>query len=271
MGDYRQLFHPLNISALSTNLIESELFGHCRGAFTGAASDRAGWLELCESLGTVFLDEIGDLEAPIQVKLLRVLQTRTFQRMGETKDRQFQGKIIAATNRDLSTKIDDGTFREDFYYRLCSDIVTTAPLREQLADSPDDLGRLVLFITKRIVGDEADELAAEVETWIDQQLGRSYDWPGNVRELEQCIRNVIIRRHYQPRPKAEQNLARDPKRQLAEEVTGGRLTADELLSRYCTLIYAGTGSYEQAAQHLKLDRRTVKSKIDEEFLQRLRQ
>jgi transcriptional regulator with AAA-type ATPase domain len=270
-ADYRRLFHPLNISALSANLIESELFGHCRGAFTGAVSDRAGWLELCEPLGTVFLDEIGDLDVPIQVKLLRVLQSRTFQRSGETKDRQFQGKIIAATNRDLSTKIAEATFREDFYYRLCSDIVTTVPLREQLADSPDDLGRLVLFITKRIAGEEAEELAAEVEGWIGLHLGRDYDWPGNVRELEQCVRNVIVRRHYQPRPKADKNSARDPKRQFAEEVAGGLLTADELLSRYCTLIYAGTGSYEQAAQHLKLDRRTVKSKIDHELLERFRQ
>jgi transcriptional regulator with AAA-type ATPase domain len=269
-AQFAQLFYPLNISALSANLIESELFGHCRGAFTGALSDRAGWLELCEPLGTVFLDEIGDLATPIQVKLLRVLQTRTFQRSGETKDRQFHGKIIAATNQDLASKIADGTFREDFYYRLCSDIVTTAPLREQLADSPDDLGQLVLFITRRIVGDDASELAAEVEDWIDEHLGRDYAWPGNVRELEQCIRNVIIRRDYQPRLPAAAMGDNDPRQQIAADVVAGSLTADELLTRYCTLIYAQTGSYEQSAEHLNLDRRTVKSKIDEGLLKRLR-
>jgi hypothetical protein len=145
--DFAGSFHPLNLSALSATLIESELFGHCRGAFTGAVSDRAGWLEVCKPLGTVFLDEIGDLDAAIQVKLLRVLQTRTFQRLGETTDRGFQGKIIAATNQDLAAKIGDGKFREDFYYRLCSDIVTTPTLHQQLADCPDDLGNLVLFIT----------------------------------------------------------------------------------------------------------------------------
>lgn len=262
VADHTCLFQPLNISALSANLIESELFGHCRGAFTGAVGDRAGWLELCEPLGTVFLDEIGDLDPPIQVKLLRVLQTRTFQRSGETKDRQFCGKIIAATNQDLAARIADSSFREDFYYRLCSDVITTAPLREQLADSPQDLGRLVLFITQRIVGDEATALAAEVEAWIEANMGRDYAWPGNVRELEQCVRNVIIRRHYEPRVIRKVKASDDPWQRLAQDVAAGSLTADELLGRYCMLIYGRTGSYEQAAQQLKLDRRTVKSRIE---------
>lgn len=118
--DFAGAFFPLNLSALSPTLIESELFGHCRGAFTGAVADRPGWLEVCPPLGTVFLDEIGELDAAIQVKLLRVLQTRTFQRSGESASRQFEGKIIAATNRDLTEELQAGRFREDFYYRLCS-------------------------------------------------------------------------------------------------------------------------------------------------------
>ena len=138
-------FHALNLSALSSTLIESELFGHRRGTFTGTVGDRIGWLEVCRPLGAVFLDEIGELEPGIQVKLLRVLQTRTFQRLGETTDRTFHGKLIAATNQDLASKIEDGSFREDFYYRLCSDIITTPSLREQLDDSPQDLGNLVHF------------------------------------------------------------------------------------------------------------------------------
>jgi transcriptional regulator with GAF, ATPase, and Fis domain len=97
----RPLQNPLNLSALSATLIESELFGHKKGAFTGAAEHRTGWLEVCPPLGTVFLDEIGETEAAVQVKLLRVLQTRTFQRVGDTQDRPFRGKIVAATNRSL--------------------------------------------------------------------------------------------------------------------------------------------------------------------------
>src|SRR5205807_1091162 len=115
---------------------ESELFGHARGAFTGALQDRGGRLEECSALGSVFLDEIGDVDPAIQVKLLRVLQSRSFERLGETKPRRFEGKILAATNRDLAAEIRAGRFREDFYYRLCSDIVVTPTLADQLRASP---------------------------------------------------------------------------------------------------------------------------------------
>jgi transcriptional regulator with AAA-type ATPase domain len=261
-------FHPLNLSALSPTLIESELFGHHRGAFTGAVSDRVGWLEMCPPLGAVFLDEIGELDSGIQVKLLRVLQTRTFQRLGETVDRHFHGKLIAATNQDLVAKIEDGSFREDFYYRLCSDMITTPKLREQLDDCPDDLGNLVRFLIKRIAGEDGESLAVNIERWIHEHLGSSYVWPGNVRELEQCVRNLMVRRHYEPR--ASSKLSRSTAREhMAADFLAGSLTADELLSRYCTLMYSKTGSYEQASRQLKLDRRTVKSKIDAELLARL--
>src|SRR4051812_2885841 len=133
--DFAGSFVALNLSALSPTLIESELFGHRRGAYTGALEDRAGWLEVCPPLGTVFLDEIGELDAAIQVKLLRVIQTRTFQRLGDTATRHFKGKIIAATNRDLGKEMDSGSFRTDFYYRLCSDLIRTPTLREQAAAS----------------------------------------------------------------------------------------------------------------------------------------
>jgi transcriptional regulator with AAA-type ATPase domain len=113
-GDMTNMFLTLNLSALSPTLIESELFGHRKGAFTGAVADRAGWLEISPRNGTVFLDEIGELDAAIQVKLLRVVQSRVFQRLGETDERPFHGKIIAATNRDLAAEIRAGRFREDF-------------------------------------------------------------------------------------------------------------------------------------------------------------
>src|SRR5215813_5990310 len=259
-------FYALNPSALSPTLIESELFGHRRGAFTGAVQDRAGWLEVCRPLGTVFLDEIGELEPALQVKLLRVLQTRTFQRLGDTRDRRFHGKIIAATNRDLATEMAAGRFRKDLYYRLCSDIVVTPALEEQLRAAPGERGALVRFLARRVAGEaEAEPLAEETERWIDAQLGDGYRWPGNVRELEQCVRNVMIRGEYQPPHEARVS----GRQRVAEEVLAGSLNADELLRRYCTLVYAETGSYQETARRLDLDRRTVKDKVDLELLARL--
>jgi len=258
-------FHALNLSALPSTLIESELFGHRRGAFTGAVQDRKGWLESCSPFGTVFLDEIGDLDPAIQVKLLRVLQTRTFQPLGETTTRHFHGKLIAATNRDLTTAMQQGHFRADFYYRLCSDLIATPSLHEQLQESPEVLRALLLFLAQRIAGTEAETLATEVETWIVTHLGRDYPWPGNIRELEQCLRNVLIRQEYQP----SQGGAQTVQQRLTQAIESGRLTADELLRQYCTLVYAHTRSYEETARRVQLDRRTVKSRIDPQLLEEL--
>jgi transcriptional regulator with AAA-type ATPase domain len=260
-------FFPLNLSALSPTLIESELFGHRRGAFTGAVGDRTGWFEICPPLGTVFLDEIGEVDAAIQVKLLRVLETRTFQRLGDTRDRRFRGKVVAATHRDLAREMEAGRFRDDLYYRLCADRIETPSLAERVRDSPREIPDLVLFLAERQVGEElAPELAREVVTWIDSHLGRDYPWPGNVRELAQCVSNVLIRREYLPAARAS---AADPRRALAEEILSARLSADEILGRYCTLVYAETGSYQEAARRLGLDRRTVKARVDAELLARL--
>jgi transcriptional regulator with AAA-type ATPase domain len=261
-GDFKEQFHPLNLSAMSPTLIESEMFGHRRGAFTGALEDRAGWMEVCSPLGTVFLDEIGELDPAIQVKLLRVLQTRQFQRLGDTKTRAFRGKIIAATNRDLATEMSDGKFRKDFFYRICSDIIQTPSLQEQLAQSPGDLNRMILFITTGIAGEEAEELADEVSQWIGKHLGSNSSWPGNFRELEQCVRNVLIRREYHPQHLAKNEAGGE----LADDLLAGELTADELLRRYCTLVYSRTRNLEETARRLKLDRRTVKAKVDPEVL-----
>ena len=125
---------------------------------------------------------------------------------------------------------------------------------------------LLLFIAQRVSGVEAESLAAEVEDWIVQHLGPDYPWPGNIRELEQCVRNVLIRREYRP-PQQRMLTAPDT---LLQAMTQGTLTADELLCRYCTLVYAQTGSYLETARRLQLDRRTVKSKIDAQLLEQLR-
>ncbi len=263
-ADYVNCLRALNLSALSPMLIESELFGHRRGAFTGALDDKTGWLESCGAFDTVFLDEIGDLDPAIQVKLLRVLQDRLFQRLGDTVNRRFEGKIIAATNRDLPERIASGQFRTDFYYRLCADQIVTVSLAEQLQGSGDELQHFVRFIAHRLVGEEeCNQLTREAMAWIEGKLGYSYAWPGNVRELEQCIRNIMIHNDYQAPPRLGKESGA-----LRSALDQGELTADELLRWYCTTVYRKTGSYQETARLLQLDRRTVKAKIDEAMVER---
>jgi transcriptional regulator with GAF, ATPase, and Fis domain len=255
-------FHPVNLSAIPSELIEAELFGNCKGAFTGAVQDRVGWLELCGPFHSVFLDEIGELSQAIQVKLLRVLQNRTFQRVGETVSRRFEGKVIAATNRDLDEEMRVGRFRRDFYYRLCSDRIRTPSLREQLDDNPEELAYFVAIIANRLFGDAGDSLATEVLEWIEQHLPKNYAWPGNIRELEQCIRNVLVRKEYHP-PRESSVAAVD---RFTHRLKDLHLTADQLLSWYCTRLFAETGSYSETARRLKIDRRTVQRRIDNQWL-----
>jgi transcriptional regulator with AAA-type ATPase domain len=264
--DFTTLFLPLNLEALPGSLVESELFGHRRGAFTGATEDRAGWLESCPRSGTVFLDEIGELGPTVQVKLLRVLQGRVFQRVGETRPRTFSGKILAATNRDPAELLRRGSLRGDFYYRICSDLVAVPSLRERLDDDPAELEELVRHIARRILGDGAqsdgkgpESLAVETLEWIGKHLGPRYPWPGNVRELEQCVRNVLVRGSYSPPPAEE--APSDPFDRLVEGMREGTLPADEVLRAYCTRVYRRTGSYVETARLLGLDRRTVKAKV----------
>ncbi|HUA57223.1 MAG TPA: sigma 54-interacting transcriptional regulator [Verrucomicrobiae bacterium] len=264
--DGESSFFPINISALSPTLVESELFGHRRGSFTGAIADRKGWLETCPEEGSVFLDELGDLDPAIQVKLLRVIETRTFHPVGDTAGRQFRGKLITATNRNLEALMREGGFREDLYYRLCSDQIETPSLAEQLADSPGVLRELVVYMSRRVAGPEGGELAGEVLEWIDGHLGGGYTWPGNYRELEQCVKNVLIRRNYRPSTRT----VADPVEEFAEGARAGRFSADELLRRYVTLVYSRVRSYEETARRLGLDRRTVKAKVDAEMLEKLR-
>jgi DNA-binding NtrC family response regulator len=257
--DFVESFYPLNLSALSPTLVESELFGHRKGAFTGAIQDHAGWLETCPPEGTVFLDEIGEVQPVIQVKLLRVLQERTFQRLGETKARHFRGKIIAATNRDLPGEIRAGRFREDFYYRLCSDQIQTPSLHEQLSEAPGELKPLVLFVLTQLVGEShATDLAGGIVRWIEGNLGPAYTWPGNVRELEQCVRNLVLRGGYAPTGPLSAPAADD----WNELVGRGRLTAEELLTRYTRIVHRQSDdNVEETARRLNLDRRTVKARI----------
>lgn len=140
---------------------------------------------------------------------------------------------------------------------------------EQLHDSPDELSTLVLAIARRVAGEaEAEGLAKEAESWIRGSLAPDYPWPGNVRELEQCVRNILIRGTY--RPRRTSGSGPDARAAFVEAVLTGTLTADELLRRYCTLLYAKTGSYQDTARRLGIDRRTARTKVDETWLGQLK-
>ncbi len=257
----RQLFFPLHLSAMPQTLIESELFGHQKGAFTGAVQNRVGWMEMCSEYGTVFLDEIGEVNEAVQVKLLRILQSRKFQRLGDNAERYYKGKLLAATNRNLLAAIQKGKFRGDLYYRLCSDIIETPSLRDQLEGSERELSNFVQHLAVGIIGrDESGALAGEASAWIKKNLGLEYAWPGNVRELEQCLRNIMIRGSYSVPDAA---ASPDSEKLLFRELRECRLTADELLNLYCRNAYNKTGSCLAAAKILNLDRRTVKKRIGE--------
>jgi transcriptional regulator with AAA-type ATPase domain len=269
--DFLSAFQPVNLSALSPTLIESELFGHVEGAFNNAR-DRIGRLESCPGTGAVFLDEIGELPAEIQVKLLRVLQTRRFQRVGENKDREFGGKVIAATNRDLAAELQAGRFREDFYYRLCADHITTPSLSEQLEDSPQDLLVMVEFVCRSIVGkDKAESLAQQVVGMIQREL-KDYTWPGNFRELEQCVRSYTIRKEYHPaqpvRPRIEDGPSRPGCDQLdrayetlTKAMLDGNATYPEIEQQLFTLVRQGKRTDKEAALLLGCDPRTLKIRL----------
>jgi sigma-54 specific flagellar transcriptional regulator A len=177
-------FVPVNCGAIPPDLLESELFGHEKGAFTGAFTARVGRFEFAEG-GTLFLDEIGDMPQAMQVKLLRVLQERSFERVGSNRSQRCDVRVIAATHRDLEAAIADGRFREDLYYRLNVFPIQMPPLRDRMADLPaliEQLGARLEASIGRRVSFTAAGLAA---------LGR-YAWPGNVRELANLLERLAI-------------------------------------------------------------------------------
>lgn len=256
--NYARAFYPLNLSTLSPTLLESELFGSRKGSFTGALQDRVGYFEACGAHGTVFLDEIGEITPEIQVKLLRVLQVRQFQRLGDTTILHFRGKLMAATNRDLAIEIEAGRMREDFYYRICSDQVNTPSLRMILDEDYGELGYLVRYIAGKVAGEgEADSLGDEVLQGVERNLGRDYAWPGNFRELEQCVKNFLIHGNYRPSPVSD---AAKNHRAWFEK---GEATAQEMLRTYTRQVHTSSRSIEETARRLDLDRRTVKKYLGE--------
>src|SRR5436309_5481139 len=175
----------INCTAIPENLMESELFGYEKGAFTGAQTTKPGKFEQADT-GTVFLDEIGDVPAPIQVKLLRILQEREFERLGSNTTRHIDVRLVAATNQDLRAALEQGTFREDLYYRLNVVPINIPPLRERKQDIP--------FLANHFVHKLAPDTGSRVESITDAAMEKlmGYHWPGNVRELENVIERSLV-------------------------------------------------------------------------------
>jgi formate hydrogenlyase transcriptional activator len=178
-------FVTLNCSAIPTELLESELFGHERGAFTGAVTQKTGRLELAEK-GTLFLDEIGDMSLEVQPKLLRVLQDQEFERVGGLRTISVNARIVVATNRDLGQMVSQNEFREDLFYRLNVFPIQLPPLRERATDIP--------LLVNHFVGKHAKRMGKQIET-VPTETMRAlcrWHWPGNVRELENIIERALI-------------------------------------------------------------------------------
>jgi Nif-specific regulatory protein len=178
-------FVKLNCAALNENILESELFGHEKGAFTGALHCRTGRIEEAEG-GTLFLDEIGDFSPAIQVKLLRLLQEREYERVGSNKTLNADIRVIAATNRELETNVDAGSFRQDLYYRINIFPIFLPPLRERKDD--------ILLLADHFVANYARKMGKEIRRISTPAINMmfAYHWPGNVRELENCIEYAIL-------------------------------------------------------------------------------
>ncbi len=175
----------VHCAALTESLLESELFGHEKGAFTGAAGQRKGRFELADR-GTIFLDEIGEINQSVQIKILRVLQEKAFERVGGEETVTVDVRIIAATNRDLKTEVAMGRFRKDLYYRLNVVNINMPPLRERAEDIP--------LLAAQYLKSSAVEHAKKIEGWKPKAIAmlRSYSWPGNVRELRNVIESAVI-------------------------------------------------------------------------------
>ncbi len=251
---FNRSFVSLNLSEFSETLLESELFGHEKGAFTGAITAHEGALARTSEYGAVFLDEIGDVSSSVQIKLLRVLQERTFSPVGGHTKKRFLGRVIAATHRPLAELRQSGKFREDFYYRLCSTQIEVPSLRLRIAENRTELSTLVDAVTARTLGAPDSALAQEVLSIIRRDLPDTYPWPGNVRELEQCVRRALLTGSCASveAPRATNWL---------EQAKAGSIDAESLLNGYCRELYRQHGTFEGVAKVAGLDRRTAKRRV----------
>jgi NtrC-family two-component system response regulator AlgB len=242
-------FVTVHCPSLSAELLESDLFGHVRGAFTGAVADKAGKVDTAVG-GTLFLDEVGDLPAALQPKFLRLIQDKTYERVGDPAQRTADVRIVAATNRDLEDEVRAGRFRDDLFYRLNVIEVTLPPLRHRRRDLLP-LARHLLGFFARQAGKGITGFAPEAEAAI-----KAYPWPGNIRELRNAVeRGVILNPDGAVRPEhlpGQLTTATVPHVEL-----GGPVTLDELEAEHIRRVVAAAPSLDEAARMLGIDPSTL--------------
>ncbi len=278
-------FVPINCGAIPSELLESELFGHEKGAFTGAISARRGRFEMAEG-GTLFLDEIGDMPMSMQVKLLRVLQERTFERVGGNKELKADVRVIAATHQNLEELIKDGSFREDLYYRLNVFPIDMPPLRDRMDDVP-------LLVNELIARMENEKRGSVRFTPAAMMALCQYRWPGNVRELSNLLERMVIMHPYgivdvadlpekfrptgtvsedAPSINFEQHLMPSADFQTSRLPREGIDLKEHISSMECSLIKQALddagGVVAHAAKRLKMRRTTLVEKLRKYGLQR---
>ncbi|MFA5688535.1 MAG: sigma-54 dependent transcriptional regulator [Kiritimatiellales bacterium] len=251
-------FVPVHCAALSSSLLESELFGHEKGAFTGATERRKGRFEMADG-GTLFLDEIGEIDANVQVKILRALEERRFERVGGMEPVDVDTRLIAATNRDLKQMVADGTFREDLFYRLYVVVVTLPPLRDRRGDIPLLLKHYLDLFNREnhrtIEGFSPDAL----------DLLSAYNWPGNVRELRNVVEQIVVLSRAQKigvRELPVQLRSRETGLKRAAGLDAAGVTLAEMeRAAIENALQRNSGNRTRAAEELGISRRTLHRKI----------
>jgi transcriptional regulator of acetoin/glycerol metabolism len=178
--------------------------------------------------------------------------------VGSHEKRRFSGRVIAATNRPLDRLRREGHLRDDFYYRLCSDVIVVPPLRQRLAEHPGELDLLLENVVARLTGTAVPELVASIRKALARDVGGGYPWPGNVRELEQAVRRVLLNRRYRGDAAATSGGWRE---RLLRGIDGGTIDTGQLVCGYCALLHERHGTYEEVARRTGLDRRTVKKHV----------
>ena len=245
----------VHCAALSESLLESELFGHEKGAFTGAVSQRKGRFELSDK-GSIFLDEIGEINQSVQIKILRVLQEREFERVGGTQTVKIDTRLIAATNRDLKSEIDKGNFREDLYYRLNVVNIHIPPLRERKEDIP--------LLASAFLKEFNEENGKSIEG-IDNKAAmalHNYSWPGNVRELRNCIESAVVlcKGHFIMSDDLPPTIGEGADDGYIKIKLGTNMAESEKAIIRSTLSYVN-GNKSKAAEVLGIGRKTLHRKI----------
>lgn len=247
-------FVKVNCAAIPDTLIESEMFGHEKGAFTDAKTSREGKFELANH-GTIFLDEIGDMSLTTQPKILRVLQEKRFERLGGNKDFALDVRFITATNKDLSTLIEDGLFREDLYYRISVVIIDLPPLRERKEDILP-IAQYFMSFYNQVYGSSIKEISEEVK-----QIFIQHDWPGNIRELKNCMERAII--FCEGDTIGINDLAAQYKNLMADYEAGDFQDLQNSLSRAVIMeaLKKSAGNKKKAARLLNIHRKTLYNRM----------